>query len=130
MATLIEAIRPFGPRLKLNNPLPLAALVRWIALWTAINEPIIWLVLHSLKAALLYFTCLGRLVKLDCGLRQDIIRPQAFQDCIDNGATLSFERVGLKALWNAAIPKTAWNDDRPKACCAIRNGTRIHTGFL
>jgi hypothetical protein len=126
MATLIEAIREFGPRLKLNDTVSIDVLAEWIAMRTTFNKNVILLVLHEVKEAILFFTSrgtpvmlpgLGRIspsisyegqlrinMKMDSSLRRALNQPDAFSGHIKNKANIGLAKARLKARWDQAYP--------------------------
>lgn len=126
MAKFIEAIRRYGPRLKLNSTVPLRELAHWISMRTSLNENEVLMVLQELKAAILYFNCLGTPVKLpglgrfspsiavngtyrinlrlDSELRDRINFPKAFSGRIENRGNVGIAKEDLKSLWDAENP--------------------------
>lgn len=126
MAKLIEAVREYGPRLRLNKTLGLRDLADWIAMRTGLNEHQVLMVLQELKAAILFFNCLGTPVRLpglgrfapsislegqlrinlslDSDLRRGINRPHAFSGRIDNKENIGLDHAGLKARWDEEHP--------------------------
>jgi hypothetical protein len=106
---------------------PLEMLAEWIAMRTAINENVILLVLHELKAAILFFNGMGTPVKLpglgriapsisydgklrinmkmDNSLRRAINRSDGFNGRIDNRANIGLDKAELKVRWDEAHPE-------------------------
>jgi hypothetical protein len=64
MAKLIEALRKFGPKVKLNATLPDEDLADWIAMRTSLMPNEVTMTLQELKAAILYFNQHGTPIKL------------------------------------------------------------------
>jgi hypothetical protein len=126
MAKLIEAIRDYGPRLKLNSTVPLEVLAIWIASRTMLNKSVVLMVLMELKEAVLYFNGMGSPIRLpglgrfapsisydgrlrinlsiDSELSHGINKRDAFSGHINNRANIGLDKANLKARWDEAHP--------------------------
>ena len=126
MAKLIEAVRKYGPRLKVSSTAPMRKLARWIATRTSLNESEVLMVLEELREAILYFNGLGVPVKLpglgiftptmsvkgqlriklrlDNWLRDSINHRDAFTGGVENRGGIGLTPDDFKALWDADHP--------------------------
>lgn len=126
MAKLIEAIREYGPRIRLNRTITLDILAEWIAMRTMLNKSVVLMVLMELKEAILYFNGLGSPVRLpglgrfapsishdgklrinlnvDSDLTHCINKRDAFSGHINNRANIGLDKASLKARWDEAHP--------------------------
>jgi hypothetical protein len=126
MAKILEAIRDFGPKLKLNKTLTMRDLAAFIAMRTAINETQVLSVLLELKFAILYFIRqgtpinlpgLGRFapgigrdgkyrvnIRVDKSLTDGMNEKDAYAGRLDNPDTIGLDNEGFKILWDAEHP--------------------------
>jgi hypothetical protein len=126
MAKFIEAIREFGPRLKLNNLVLEQELYEWIAMRTGQTPGEVALMLYELGAAVLYFNRRGTPIKLfglglfspsisrdgelrinvrtDPELRKGINAQGAFNGRVLNRGNIGLDNAGFKALWDELHP--------------------------
>lgn len=126
MANLLEAIRDFGPKLKLNKTLTMRDLAAFIAMRTAVNENQVMLVLQELKTAILYFNRigtpiylpgLGRFapginrdgqyrvnVRVDKALKNGLNEKDAYAGRLENSEHIGLDDDGYKSLWDAGHP--------------------------
>jgi hypothetical protein len=126
VATFIEAVRKYGPRLNLSSTIPLPKLARWISTRTSLNESEVMMVLIELKEAILHFNGLGIPVKLpglgrfrpsisvdgeyrihlrlDSELRESINQRDAYTGRVENRGNIGLTREEFKAIWDAEHP--------------------------
>jgi hypothetical protein len=126
MAKFIEAIRKFGPKLKLNSLLPERDLAEWVGMRTGQTPGEVALMLDELKAAVIYFNRRGTPVKLpglglfspsigrdgkfrinvrtDTALRKGINAADAFNGRVINRGNIGLDNEGFKAMWDEAHP--------------------------
>lgn len=126
MANLLEAIRDFGPKLKLNKTLTMRDLAAFIAMRTAVNENQVVLVLQELKFAIIYFIRqgtpinlpgLGRFapsisregkyrvnVRVDKDLRDELNEKNAYAGRLEHPEHIGLDNDGYKNLWDAENP--------------------------
>lgn len=126
MATLIEAIRRFGPKIRLNSTVPQRELAEWISMRTGLNANQVMLVLQELKAAILYFNRQGTPVNLPGlgwfapsvarngqfrinlriapELRKGMNLNDSFGGRIDNRGNIGADNITLKTQWDAENP--------------------------
>lgn len=127
MAKILEAIRDFGPKLKLNKTLTMRDLAAFIAMRTAINETQVMAVLLELKFAILYFIRqgtpinlpgLGRFspgigrdgkyrfnVRVDKCLVDGMNEKDAYTGRLENPENIGLDNEGFKVLWDARHPR-------------------------
>ena len=123
MATRIEALRDFGPRLKHNKTLDDRDLAQWVAMRTSMNPNVITLALLELKAAIIYHALQGTPLKLaglfrvaptidrhgniklnlrvDADLKDTINNIKHYTGEIQNRANIGMTDEEMKALWDA-----------------------------
>ena len=126
MANILEAIRDFGPKLRLNKTLTMRDLAALIAMRTAVNENQVMLVLQELKFAIIYFIRqgtpinlpgLGKFaptisregryrvrVRVDKELRDELNEKNAYAGWLENPERIGLDNEGYKTLWDAENP--------------------------
>lgn len=126
MATLIEAIRRFGPKVQLRGTVPQRELAQWISMRTGLNANQVMLVLQELKEAILYFNRLGMGVKLpglgwfspsisrdgqykinlrvDPELRKGMNVTGSYAGPVENRQNIGLDNASLKAQWDLTHP--------------------------
>lgn len=126
MANFLQAIRKFGPKLRLNNIVSQNELAEWIAMRTGQTPGEVALMLLELAAAVLYFNRRGTPVKLaglgifspsisrdgkyrikirpDAKLVKGINADAAFNGRVLNRDTIGLDNDGFKAMWDAEYP--------------------------
>lgn len=127
MAKPIEAFSKFGPKIKLNSLLPPRDLEEWIGMRTGKTAGEVALMLHELKAAIIYFNRRGTPVKLpglglfspsisregkyrinvriDNALRKGINADDAFNGRVINRGNIGLDNESFKAMWDEAYPE-------------------------
>jgi nucleoid DNA-binding protein len=126
MATLIEAVRQYGPKVKRNNTVQLEQLANWVAMRTSLNKSEVAMTLAELNEAILFFNCQGTPVKLpglgtfapsidrhgnyrinvrtDQALVKGINSAQAFTGAVDNRGNIGLSNEALKERWDTEHP--------------------------
>ena len=126
MASRIEAINAYRPRVMLNPTVKLDQLVDFIAMRTGANKGTVQLALAELNDAVIFFNLQGAPVKIeglgiytpsidldgdwDCNHRtdQEIVKalnvPGAYQGVVENRGNIGKTVTELVAMWNADHP--------------------------
>jgi nucleoid DNA-binding protein len=126
MASKIQAVNAYRPKVKLGRTVPLAQLVNYIADRTGLNEGEVSIVLKELRDAVIFFTRQGQGVKieglgtylpkvgldgtfdvshrLDRAIKNALNAPGAFSGQIVNRENVGQTADDLVALWNADHP--------------------------
>ena len=126
MATKIQAVNTYRPKVKLGKTASMNELVAYIADRTGLNEGTISIVLKELRDAVIFFARSGRGSKieglgtylpkvnlagrfdishrLDPAIRNALNTPGAFNGDIENRANIGLTADDLVAQWNEAYP--------------------------
>jgi hypothetical protein len=126
MASKIQAVGAYCPRIKLGKTVSLEQLVKYIAGRTGLNEGTISIVLKELRDAVIFFTLQGRGAKidglgtylpkvkldgrfdvshrLDAAIKNGLNTPGAFSGEIENRDNIGKTTGDLVTLWNEAHP--------------------------
>jgi nucleoid DNA-binding protein len=126
MASKIQAVNAYRPKVKLGRTVPLTQLVNYIADRTGLNEGEVSIVLKELRDAVIFFTRQGQGVKieglgtylpkvgldgtfdvshrLDRAIKNALNAPGAFGGEIVNRENVGQTADDLVALWNADHP--------------------------
>jgi hypothetical protein len=126
MASKIQAVGAYCPRIKLGKTASLEQLVKYIADRTGLNEGTISIVLKELRDAIIFFALQGRGAKidglgtylpkikldgrfdvshrLDTTIRNGLNTPGAFSGEVANRDNIGKTTDDLVALWNEAHP--------------------------
>lgn len=123
MARIVQAVRAYGPQLKLNPTAQLDQVADWISMRTGLNKSEIMMSLQELSEATLYFNNQGTPVKLpgvgtftpsidrhgtlkinlraDAALKNGINAPGAYKGTVQNKGHIGLDDAGYKELWDA-----------------------------
>lgn len=126
MATLIQAIRTYGPRVQLHPTAQLEEVSNWMAVRTGANKNEALMLLQELTEAVLYHNRWGKAVKLpglgtfsptvdrsgnfrirvriDPRLQKDITATQIYLGQMVNREHIGFTGREYKSLWDADHP--------------------------
>jgi hypothetical protein len=126
MASKIQAIGAYAPKIKLGKTASLEQLVQYIAGRTGLSDGEITAVLKELRDAIIFFTLQGRGAKidglgtylpkvkldgrfdvshrLDATIRNALNSPNAFSGEIENRNNIGKTADDLAALWDEAHP--------------------------
>ena len=126
MATLLQAIQAYGPKLTLNQTAGLDKIVEWMSSRTGLNKSEVMMVLQELSEGILFFNRQGTPVKLpgvgtftpsinrkgtykvnfraDQALKKGMNAPGAYDGRMQNRGNIGLSNEELKALWDADHP--------------------------
>lgn len=127
MATILQAINQYGPRLELQKTTTLEDVGNWISMRTSLNKHEVMMALGEISEAVLFYNLMGSPVKLnkvgifspsidrDGKLKINARPDMALKSGINNhggyrGPVMNKHRTGisnaeLKALWDADHPE-------------------------
>jgi len=119
----MQAVRDYGPKVKLNPTAQLEQVADWMAMRTGLNKSEIQMVLQETNEAILYFNSQGTPVKLpgvgtftpsvsregtfkinfraDAGLKKRINAGDAYSGQMINKNRIGLDNAGYKELWDA-----------------------------
>ena len=122
----MQAVRDYGPKVKLNPTVQLEQIADWMAMRTGLNKSEVMMVLPETNEAVLYFNSQGTPVKLpgvgtftpsvnqestfkinfraDMNLKKCINVPDAYTGRLDNKNRIGLDHAGYKTLWDADHP--------------------------
>lgn len=123
MASLVQAVAAYGPRLELARTAQLEDVVEWMAQHTGLNTGEVVMVLYEIHDALLFFSRQGTPVKLpgvgtftpsidrhgafrlnfraDPSLKRGLNLTGAYRGEIQNKGHTGLDNATYKALWDA-----------------------------
>lgn len=126
MATILQAVNQYGPKLEFKPTAQLEKVSEWMAMRTGLNKSEVMMVYQESSEAILYFCKSGQPVKIpgvgtftpsmdrsgeviinfraDMELKNGINIPAAY-----DGVVVNKEHIG----WTNAQYKTAWDADHP-----------------
>lgn len=126
MATLLDAVRTYGPSLRLGITAQMDDVANLMAVRTGFNRNEVMMVLQELQEIILYFNRLGMPVKLpgvgtfapsldragryrihlriDAALKKGINLPETYKGRIHNKQNIGLDNTGYKQLWDADHP--------------------------
>ncbi|MCB0195943.1 MAG: hypothetical protein KDJ65_28590 [Anaerolineae bacterium] len=125
MAKLVQAVREFGPKLKLYSTIKLNDVAEWIGLRAGMSRHMVAMVTYELAEAISYHTGQGNPVKLDgigiftpsidrhgkikINFRADpaltkSMKVTTYSGTIENKRRIRLNDKGYKALWDAENP--------------------------
>ena len=126
MARIMQAVRDYGPKVKLNPTAQLEQVADWMAMRTGLNKSEVMMVLQEANEAILYFNAQGTPVKLpgvgtftpsvsregtfkinlraDAGLKKRLNAPDAYTGTLLNKNRIGLDNAGYKELWDADHP--------------------------
>ena len=126
MARIMQAVRDYGPKVKLNPTAQLEQVADWMAMRTGLNKSEVMMVLQETNEAILYFNSQGTPVKLpgvgtftpsvsregtfkinlraDAGLKKRLNAPDAYTGTLLNKNRIGLDNAGYKELWDADHP--------------------------
>ena len=126
MARIMQAVRDYGPKVKLNPTAQLEQVADWMAMRTGLNKSEVMMVLQETNEAILYFNAQGTPVKLpgvgtftpsvsregtfkinlraDAGLKKRLNAPDAYTGTLLNKNRIGLDNAGYKELWDADHP--------------------------
>lgn len=126
MANLLDAMRSYGPALKLSITAQMDDVANLMAVRTGFNKNEVAMVLQELQEVILYFNRLGMPVKLpgvgtfapsvdraghyrihlrvDAALKKGINIPDTYKGRIHNKQNIGLSNAGYKELWDAEHP--------------------------
>lgn len=127
MATLLQAVRTYGPKLELNRTIQLNEVADWMVMRTGLNKSEAMRMLQELNEAIVYFNRQGSPIKLpgigtftpsidrvgeirinlrpDMELKRGVNNPGAYSGKITNKAAIGLPNEDLKALWDSDHPE-------------------------
>lgn len=127
MATLLQAMQAYGPKLELNQTIQLNEIADWMAMRTGINKSEALRMLQELNEAIIYFNRQGMPIKLpgigtfspsidregeikinlrpDVELKKGINSPGAYTGKIANKAAIGLPNEDFKLLWDTDHPE-------------------------
>jgi len=122
----MQAVRDYGPKVKLNPTAQLDQITAWMAMRTGLNKSEVQMVLQESNEAILYFNAQGTPVKFpgvgtftpsvnregtlkinfraDANLRKRINGPDAYTGRMNNKGRAGMENEKYKELWDADHP--------------------------
>jgi len=122
----MQAVRDYGPKVKLNPTAQLEQVADWMAMRTGLNKSEVMMVLQETNEAILYFNSQGTPVKLpgvgtftpsvsregtfkinlraDAGLKKRLNAPDAYTGTLLNKNRIGLDNAGYKELWDADHP--------------------------
>lgn len=126
MARIMQAVRDYGPKVKVNPTAQLEQVADWMAMRTGLNKSEVMMVLQEANEAILYFNSQGTPVKLpgvgtftpsisregtfkinlrtDMGLKKRLNAPDAYTGTLLNKNRIGLDNAGYKELWDADHP--------------------------
>lgn len=126
MATLLQAIQAYGPKLELNQTTQLNEVADWMAMRTGVNKSEALLLLQEINEAILFFNRQGTPIKLpgigtfspsvkrdgglninlrtDMELKNGINAPSAYVGRVANRINIGLDNEGFKNLWDTDHP--------------------------
>ncbi|MER2511483.1 MAG: hypothetical protein ABTQ25_03520 [Nitrosomonas ureae] len=127
MATILQAIAEFGPRLELKPTAKLEKVAEWMAMRTGLNKSEVMMVFQEESEAILNFCNDGVPVKIpgvgtftpsmdrdgslfinfraDMELKNGMNVPDGYSGEVKNKANIGITNERLKELWDAAHPE-------------------------
>jgi hypothetical protein len=126
MAKILEAVRDYGPEVKLNSPVSLRDFCRFLSMRTSMTNGQVQMMLSELNEAISYFNNQGTPVNLpgigrfapsidrhgnfrikvnvDKSLPRQINEPGAFTGRVENKQNIGLNNEGYKVLWDTDHP--------------------------
>jgi len=126
MATILQAVSEFGPKLELAPTAQLDESAEWMAMRTGLNKSEVTMMLEEMSEMILAFNNRGIPVKLpgvgtftpsidrhgvirnnfrsDVALKKGSNAPEAYKGAIDNRERIGLNDAGYKEIWDAAHP--------------------------
>jgi nucleoid DNA-binding protein len=126
MATLLQAIQAYGPKLELNQTAQLNEVASWMAMRTGVNKSEALRLLQEINEAILFFNRQGTPLKLpgigtfspsvkrdgaininlrtDMAIKNGINAPDAYVGRMVNKNHIGLDNQGFKELWDTDHP--------------------------
>ncbi len=126
MATILQAVNQYGPKLELRKTTSLEDVSNWVSMRTSINKGEVMMVLSEISEAILFYNLMGSPVKLngvgifapsidragtlninmrpDVALKSGINNHGGYRGTVQNKNRAGISNAELKALWDADHP--------------------------
>lgn len=126
MATILQAVNQYGPKLELRKTTSLEDVSNWVSMRTSLNKGEVLMVLSEISEAILFYNLLGSPVKLngvgifapsidragtlninmrpDVALKSGINNHGGYRGTVQNKNRAGISNAELKALWDADHP--------------------------
>ncbi len=127
MATILQAVNQYGPKLELRKTTSLEDVSNWVSMRTSINKGEVMMVLSEISEAILFYNLMGSPVKLngvgifapsidragtlninmrpDVALKSGINNHGGYRGNMQNKNRAGISNAELKALWDADHPE-------------------------
>lgn len=131
MATILQAVIQYGPRLDLQPTSSLEDVAAWVSMRTSVSKNEVAMVLSEISEAILFYNRMGKPVKLngvgtfspsvdrsgtlsinlrpDMALKKGINNSSEFRGVMQNKTNAGLTNEQLKQLWDADHPEDPLN---------------------
>ena len=131
MATILQAVIQYGPRLEFQPTTSLEDVATWVSMRTSINKSEVTMVLSEISEAILFYNLMGSPVKLngvgtfspsmdrggmlninfrpDMALKKGINNHGGYRGIVQNKARAGLTNEELKQLWDTDHPEDPLN---------------------